>query len=145
MKKLFILLLVTGIVVLLPFHGVQTTEQKNVSRFAADHFIVKMKKSADVLAASNPGMSLYEQRIKNLLGSMNVEVKSIFSHLSSSDDFEEQVYTEKQIKIFTKLTNNAYFGYHIIRYIVKSCINELKLYCNYTRFFQILWNIKNWI
>ncbi|MBE2219683.1 MAG: S8 family serine peptidase [Ignavibacteria bacterium] len=76
MKKLFILLLVTGVVVLLPFHGVQTTEQKNVSRFAADHFIVKMKKSVDVLAASNPGMSLYEQRIKNLLGSLNVEVKS---------------------------------------------------------------------
>jgi len=76
MKKLFILLLVTGIVVLLPFHGVQTTEQKNVSRFAPDHFIVKMKKSADVLAASNPGMSLYEQRIKNLLGSMNVDVRS---------------------------------------------------------------------
>ncbi len=76
MKKLFILLLVTGVVVLLPFHGVQTADQKNVSRFAPDHIIVKMKKSADVLAASNPGMSLYEQRIKNLLGSMNVEVIS---------------------------------------------------------------------
>ncbi|HMT10622.1 MAG TPA: hypothetical protein PKA39_03245, partial [Ignavibacteria bacterium] len=76
MKKLFIFLLVTAVSVLLPFHASRTAEQKNISRFAPDHFIVKMKKSGDVLAASNPGKSIYEQRINSIISSANVEVKT---------------------------------------------------------------------
>ncbi|MBL8017097.1 MAG: hypothetical protein JNK43_07510, partial [Ignavibacteria bacterium] len=76
MKKIFILLLVSAVSVLLPFHVSRTAEQKNISRFAPDHFIVKMKKSTDILAASNPGKSIYEQRIVDILSSVDVEVKS---------------------------------------------------------------------
>ena len=53
---------------------------------------------------------------------MNVKVKSIFSHLSSADDENENAYTLEQIGIFEKnanfLTKNL--GYQPIRHILNS-------------------------
>ncbi|KIA84610.1 alanine racemase [Kaistella solincola] len=56
------------------------------------------------------------------LRGMNVKVKSIFSHLSSADDENENAYTLEQIGIFEKnanfLTKNL--GYQPIRHILNS-------------------------
>lgn len=56
------------------------------------------------------------------LSSMNVKVKSIFSHLSSSDDAEEEAYTLDQIKTFTENSDRLIFGlnYKPLRHILNS-------------------------
>jgi alanine racemase len=56
------------------------------------------------------------------LNSMNVKVKSIFSHLSSADDLSENDYTFDQIKIFTTNSEKLIKGlkYQPIRHILNS-------------------------
>lgn len=56
------------------------------------------------------------------LSSINVKVKSIFSHLSSSDDAEEEAYTLDQIKTFTENSDRLIFGlnYKPLRHILNS-------------------------
>ena len=56
------------------------------------------------------------------LNSMNVKVESIFSHLSSSDDFNEKEYTLEQIEIFKKNSEKLISGlnYTPLRHILNT-------------------------
>lgn len=56
------------------------------------------------------------------LNTMNIEVKSIFSHLSSADDPEEDEYTRQQIKIFSANSDKLIEGlnYRPLRHILNS-------------------------
>lgn len=49
--------------------------------------------------------------LMELLKTMNVQVKSIFSHLSSSDDVGEEDYTNEQVKIFTENSDKLILGF----------------------------------
>ena len=56
------------------------------------------------------------------LNSMNVKVASIFSHLSSSDDFNEKEYTLEQIEVFKKNSEKLISGlnYKPLRHILNT-------------------------
>lgn len=56
------------------------------------------------------------------LNSMNVRVKSIFSHLSTSDDLNEREYTQEQVRIFSSNSEKLIEGlnYSPMRHILNS-------------------------
>ena len=74
MKKLFILLFSLAVIAAVPSDRLKTAESINKSRFASDHFIVKLKQANDIFAASLPFSteSIYERRIKEISGKLGL-------------------------------------------------------------------------
>ncbi|WP_226063585.1 bifunctional UDP-N-acetylmuramoyl-tripeptide:D-alanyl-D-alanine ligase/alanine racemase [Kaistella polysaccharea] len=65
------------------------------------------------------------------LQTMNVKVKSIFSHLSSADDEEEKLYTLKQIEIFDE--NSKYLSHQLRYEPIRHILNSTGI-VNYSEF-----------
>lgn len=70
-------------------------------------------------------------QLKEKLKGINIEVKSIFSHLSSADDPNEEMYSLQQINAFEQFTNELTngLGYLPLRHILNS--SGIQNYSNY--------------
>lgn len=90
--------------------------QKGVQRNYPIH--IKLETGMHRLGFKADDLDLLLEKLKM----MNVEVKSIFSHLSSSDDPAESEYTLSQVAIFTENSEKLISGleYQPIRHILNS-------------------------
>jgi len=63
-----------------------------------------------------------EQLLARLKGQTQVKVRSVFSHLSGSDEAKFDTFTKQQIATFTACANqfSATFSHHILRHILNS-------------------------
>lgn len=87
MRKLFTAFFILTACLTLPAGNTKLAEKTGIkntkiqgdglSRYAGDHFIVKLKKSGNVFAASNPYNVSYEEKIREIAGSMNLPVSRI--------------------------------------------------------------------
>jgi subtilisin family serine protease len=85
MKRIITVLICIAAFLTLPSWKMQTNEQTeelpSKSRYAKDHFIVKLKKINNIFAASYPGKlytsSLYEAKIYEMCGAENITVQKI--------------------------------------------------------------------
>lgn len=82
MKKLLILLFCLAVIAAAPSDKQRIADSNSNSRFASDHFIVKLKRTIEIFAASPvTSASFYESRIKEIAGSLNlalVKIKILF-------------------------------------------------------------------
>lgn len=77
MKKVIFAILLIGTVIIFPSHNLTTKEYNNKSRFAKDHIIVKLKKQNINVAASLSIGNSYEETLKNVFASQNIELKRL--------------------------------------------------------------------
>lgn len=75
MKKIISAILILCAFIMFPAHNITTKEFGSKSRYARDHIIVKMKKQNLSVAASKPLTETYEEILKDILVSHNVELK----------------------------------------------------------------------
>jgi subtilisin family serine protease len=74
MKKIFIVLLSFAALFAIPADKTGTTEHDSKSKFANDHFILKLKKNKNILAASYSPDGNYEMIINDVCLSFNLEM-----------------------------------------------------------------------
>jgi len=77
MRKLFIALIAILMFLTLPSDKLRTNENRSKSRFAKDHFIVKLKKTGNLPAASYNIFQNYENRVEEISTSLNISLKKI--------------------------------------------------------------------
>ncbi|MCI0717061.1 MAG: S8 family serine peptidase [Chlorobi bacterium] len=77
MKKLFIAFTSFLLFLSLPSDKLRTYENRSKSRFANDHFIVKLKKEFNVPAASYNASQNYESKIEEICDELNITTKKI--------------------------------------------------------------------
>ena len=77
MKKVIFTVLFLSAFIAFPSHNITLKENRNNSRFASDHIIIKLKKSSTNHAASVPNTSLYEQTINEIFSTGNIKLKKI--------------------------------------------------------------------
>jgi thermitase len=109
MKKLFILFLVMAALVSIPAGNTKLAENTSSissgnSKYAAGHFIVKLKKSENVFAASNPYTVNYESKIREISASLNLTVNRIKPLYPAGN---------KNLSLYNKYEFESYFVVYI--------------------------------
>lgn len=99
MKNIFALLVVSVSLLMIPAGNTKLAPAKELSRFASDHFIVKLKKSENIFAASNPYRSNYELKITQIcseIGITPVKIKQLYPASKQNT----QLYSKYELETF---------------------------------------------
>ncbi len=110
MKKLFPAFFLVAAILLIPASNTKLAEntqeiKTGSSKYAGGHFIVKLRKSESIFAASNPYTVNYESKIREIAYSLNLTVEKI-KPLYPAD-------TKNNVSLYNKYEFESYFVVYV--------------------------------